>query len=86
MVRERWVRVEWDDASISHAERTREESCKRSLVRCITVGHLIIANRERVVVSHELQPGDKGDEDSYRHTTTIPRGMVRKVTRLRADE
>lgn len=79
MRKERFVCVEWDDASYNSGYFSRDNREQNEPLPCKTVGHLVKANRKVVVVATD-RFGDR--DDDLRHTSTIPRKMVTKIRHL----
>ena len=69
------VAVEWVDAIFDPDEQRTTFSTPPNVV---TYGVLLADNDEYVRVA-----GEAFEDGTYRATTTIPRGMVRKVRKLR---
>ena len=66
------VGIIWKDAVFSD----KEESPKP--VSMLTVGFLVTENAEQVSIAHEVDTTD----GEFRGVTSVPRGMVKKITKL----
>lgn len=82
------VEVVWTDACINtdhEGQLNDTESAKRfgGLALCSDIGYLITSDRKVVKLAVSLCR----DDDSYRHSNTIPRSWVKSITILqRAEE
>ena len=64
------VGVMWLDAVF-------DDAVTPSPMRMLTVGFLVEDNEKHVAIAHEV-----GSDGEFRGTTSVPRGMVKKVTKL----
>lgn len=80
--RERIVCVEWDDASFNSGYYDKEIPNKFRPMKTKTAGFVVRSDKKVIVISHDRFYDEQGKVDDERHITTIPRGMIRKVTRL----
>ena len=79
------VVVDWEDATHQTGYwRPLEAKCDKGHmpIMCRTVGFLTKNDRKRVVLAQEYFLED----DDLRYIAVIPRGMVRKITRLKEVE
>lgn len=69
------VEVTWIDATSRADEHSKHEVPKPPRVR--TFGLLLAKTDQYVMIAGErLEPDTTGAEETYRATTTIPRGMI----------
>jgi len=66
------VGIIWKDAVFSDKEETPQP------VDMLTVGFLVAENAEQVSIAHEVDTSD----GAFRGVTSVPRGMVSKLTKL----
>ena len=80
-------RVEWEDATKNSAnvsKHPRELAADRRMIIVTSVGYLTVKDDRFVVLSQQADhPIDPDDEWTYRDHIKIPRGMVRRMARLR---
>jgi len=79
------VCVEWDDAGFNSGYYDEDNRDISTPIVVKTVGHLIKRNKSVVIVAtdgytYASQGGD------YRHISTIPKKMVRRITLLKGEE
>lgn len=79
------VCVEWDDASFDSGYYDRKDEERYTQLKTMSVGHLIKSNKKEIIIGTDRWQSRKEPID-YRHITTIPRGMVRKVIYLSKGE
>ena len=82
-MKEKIVCVEWDDASFNSGYYDNKDNERFTPVRTKTAGFLIKSDRKNVIISHDRFYDEQGKVDDERHITTVPRGMVRKITSLK---
>jgi hypothetical protein len=78
------VEVEWVDAEIdpsSSGNLSNPDEVKKfgDLALCRDVGYLVRMDKKVVVLAVGISPEDGG----FRHSNTVPRSLVLKITRLR---
>lgn len=80
----RFVTCLWDDAAFTGGAFDADEI--DPLVRIRTTGHLVTKTKKHVVIAQDWleTPGCATGAPDYRHISTIPRGMVVKLTYLKA--
>lgn len=79
MRKERFVCIEWDDATYNAGYYDIDDKKRFEPVRCKTIGHLIKSTRKEILVAMD-RFGD--DDDDLRHISTIPKSIVRKIRYL----
>lgn len=68
------VAVTWNDACSIDAWATKQEISTSIPSLTITVGHLVLSNKKKIIVASTVSGDDVGS------TTIIPRGMIVKVS------
>lgn len=81
-MKETVVCVEWEDATFNAGYFDKEKELKFRPTRTKTIGFVIRSDRKAVIISHDRFYDEQGKVDDERHITTIPRGMIRRITRL----
>lgn len=71
------VVVEWEDAASNSGHYQKNDPETYGTVMCRTVGYLLNKDKHRVVLATEWF-----EDGGFRHTHSIPKGMVRKITIL----
>lgn len=82
-MKETIVCVEWDDASSNSGYFDAKDPDRFTPVRTRTVGHLVKRTAQAVIVSQDRFYLLDGKQDGDRHTSTIPKKMIRKITELK---
>ena len=81
-MKERIVCVEWDDASFDSGYYDSKDTERYLQLKTKTVGQVVKSSPKEIILAVDRwQNGDGKPE--YRHITTIPRGMIRKITELK---
>lgn len=81
-MREKIVCIEWDDAVSNSGTYDKGDPVRFAQVRTRTVGHLIKSTSQEVIVSQD-RFYYKGKIDGDRHTSTIPRKMIKRIIELK---
>jgi len=79
------VCVEWDDAGFNSGYYDEDNRDISTSIVVKTVGHLIKKNKSVVIVATDSYTYANQDGD-YRHISTIPKKMVRRITLLGGKE
>jgi len=82
-MKEKIVCVEWDDASFNSGYYDKKENEKFKPIKTKTAGFVVKSDRKYLVISHDRFYNEEGKVDDQRHITTIPRGMIRRITELK---
>lgn len=77
------VEVEWVDAHSSLDASTITELEKESITITKSCGYLMKNDKEKVVLAFMLYGVNALDETLMKHYQVIPKGMVRKITKLK---
>lgn len=72
------VEVTWKDASGNSRWQTLEEAAQSDLIECRTSGRIVSRNAKKLVLCSTIN-----SNGTVNDTTTIPRGWVTKVRRLK---
>lgn len=73
------VMVDWFDACNSdECINKKTYNGEHKPIHCVTVGHLFMKNKDFILLASE-----KFDDGDLRHTHTIPRKMITKITCLK---
>ena len=78
------VEVEWEDACYNSGYYSPEKAkigTEHVPITCLAIGFLLKHDRKRIVLASEYFPQD----DDMRRVNTIPRKMIKKITRLKAE-
>ena len=78
-----FVRVEWIDAHSSMDSITVEELIKAKPFLTESVGCLMHEDKEKIILSFMNFGFNISDGPLIKHYQVIPKGMVRKITKLR---
>ena len=81
MRKERFVCIEWEDASNNGGYYDAEDEKRFNPIPTQTVGHLIKKDRRKALVAQERYSYSDGDITS-RHIQCIPRKMITKIRYL----
>lgn len=81
-MKERIVCVEWDDASYDSGYYDKAIPKKYEQLETKTVGHLIKSDSKLILLAIDRWINFDGKPE-YRHITTIPKKMIRKITELK---
>lgn len=81
--KEQIVCVEWDDASFNSGYYDEKDVTRFKPVKTMTAGFVIKSDRKGIIISHDRFYDEQGKIDDERHITTIPRGMIRKVIKMK---
>jgi len=84
-MREKIVCIEWDDACFYSGGFDDKVTSNFSLIKIRTVGHLVKSTPKEIIVSQDRSYLTSGKRDEDRHISTIPRGMIRKITELKGE-
>lgn len=82
-MKEKVVLVEWDDASFNSGYYDKKDKDNFKPVTTKTAGFVVKSDRKSIVISHDRFYKEDGEIDDERHITTIPRGMIRRITVLK---
>ena len=77
-MREKIVCVEWDDASFDSGFYDRKDPDRYVQLKTNSVGHLIKSTPTEIIIGTDCWQNLKELKD-YRHITTIPKKMIRKI-------
>jgi len=81
-MKEKIVCVEWDDATFDSGYYDRTDPERYSQLRMKTVGQLIKSNSREIIVGTDSWE-NSNEPRSYRHITTIPKKMIKRVIELK---
>ena len=77
------VEVEWQDArSVYECFSLKDAVTKVQLSNRVSVGYLLVKDRERVLLAGTYDPRDEHDEEGGADFTVIPRGWVKEIREL----
>lgn len=77
------VEVEWTDARSVYEQfplTTAIEKC--TLVQRVTVGYVVLKDRERLLLAHTYDPPNEHEAEGGADFTVIPRGWVKEIREL----
>ena len=80
------VEVEWIDAHSSLDAMTLGELEKNKPLLTKSCGYLIKEDKEKIVLGFMLFGVNINDEPLLKHFQVIPKGMVKKIIKLREDK
>lgn len=83
-MKERMVCVEWEDASFDSGYYDRKDADRYVQLMTKTVGHLIKSTPKEIILGTDRWQNSKEPVD-YRHITTIPKKMIRRIIELKGD-
>jgi len=83
-MKEKIVCVEWDDASFDSGYYDRNDTNRYSELKTKTSGFVIKSTSKEIIIGTDSWLNNSGGTE-YRHITTIPKRMVRKVTELKGE-
>jgi len=81
-MKERIVCVEWNDASFDSGYYDDKDPVRYSQLRTKTVGQVIKSDAKEIILAVDSW-GRQGEKVEYRHITTIPKKMIRKIIELK---
>jgi len=81
-MKERIVCVEWDDASFSSGYYDKTEPERFEQLETKTVGHVVKSDPKQIILSTDRWLNCDGKPE-YRHITTIPKKMIKKIVELK---
>lgn len=76
----------WKDATIHSAEQNpRSYWEKQSLISGVVAGHVILEDKDKIIVGLDLFPKQPGqEEDNYRNVAVYPKsGIVKIIKRIK---
>ena len=81
-MKERIVCVEWDDASFDSGYYDKNDSRRYNQLKTKTSGFVVKSTPKEIIIATDSWADNSG-ETEYRHITTIPKKMIRKITELK---
>ena len=84
MSKEKIVCVDWEDAAYNSGSYDAKAPEDFEVILNKTVGHIVKSERGKVIVATDKW-FESGSGIRYRHISTIPRGMIKKITYLRSE-
>lgn len=76
------VKVKWLDAQSGFSSPlTIEELEREDPLESISIGYLLKEDEEKIILGFMMF----GDEGMFKHWQLIPKGMIKKITKLRED-
>ena len=81
-MKEKIVSIEWDDACYNTGYYDRNDPAKYTQLRTKSVGHLIKSNSKEIIIGTDCWNAPK-EPTEYRHITTIPKKMIKKISILK---
>lgn len=83
-MKEKIVCVEWDDASFDSGYYDRTDPARYTELLTLSVGHVVKRDGKQILIGTDRWKNAR-NETEYRHITTIPLKMVRKITVLKGE-
>jgi len=74
--------VEWDDATFDSGYYDKQDTSRYDVLKTLSVGFVVKSTPKEIILAVDSWVNKQGTE--YRHITTIPKKMVRKVTEFEA--
>jgi hypothetical protein len=84
-MKENIVCIEWDDASFNSGYYDKKDNSRFEPIKTKTAGFVVKSNRKYIIVSQDHFYNEKGEIEDERHITTIPRGVIRKIVKLKEE-
>jgi len=81
-MKERILLIEWDDASFDSGYYDKKDTSRYNQLKTKTSGFAIKSTPTEIIIATDSWIDSSG-ETEYRHITTIPKKMIRKITELR---
>lgn len=81
-MKEKIVCIEWDDACFNSGYYDKSTPDRYEQLKTKTIGQVIKSDKKQVIVAMDSWISE--DRVEYRHITTIPRKMIKKVIKLEA--
>jgi len=81
-MREKIVCVEWDDASFDSGYYDKQDISRYNTLKTKTSGFVIKSTPKEIIVATDSWTDSSGKTE-YRHITTIPKKMIRKIIELK---
>jgi len=81
-MKERIVCVEWEDASFDSGYYDKNDAARYSELKTKTTGFVVKSTPKEIILGTDSWLNNSGKAE-YRHITTIPKKMVRKVIDLK---
>ncbi len=78
-MKDKIVCIEWEDASFNNGYYDEDKPSDFDPILNFTVGHVIKSNKKVIITSTDKWGGK---DKVYRHTSTIPRKMIKSITVL----
>ncbi len=82
-MKEKIISIEWDDACYNTGYYDAKDPESYSQLRTKTVGHLIKSNSKEITVGTDSWHPSGRESTQYRHITTIPKKMIKKISILK---
>lgn len=80
------VEVKWLDAETKYVQMSLKKARKKCVLsERLSLGYIVLKDRERLILAHTYDPADPAKSDSEERGadfTTIPRGWVVSITTL----
>ena len=81
-MKERIVCVEWDDASFDSGYYDKLDTARYNQLKTKTSGFVIQSTPKEIIVATDSWIDSNGKTE-YRHITTIPKKMIKKIVELK---
>ena len=74
--------MEWDDASFDSGYYDKDDTLRYNTLKTKTSGFLVKSTPKEIIVAMDRWVDTSGKTE-YRHITTIPKKMIRKIIELK---